>query len=402
MTKKNFLKTLTGSRMAIRQDVAERLASSDFGEPSFLPGNEVNQENNYTMRNDGIAVIHIDGVLSYRSDLMTAYFGEDTYNSIEKAFRKFLDDPGCKGIVLDVNSPGGEVDGCADLSDLIFRSRGKKPYGIVARTGGTMCSAAYWISSACEKVYTSTQGTVGSIGVLCTFENRENAATVIVSDLSPEKAPNPETPEGRDQITRELNDLALVFVDSVARNRGVSREDVLARFGRGGVFVGEKAHEAGLTDGVVDFEEMVQQMKQEEGNMSQQQNAPSAIDEEAVKQAAITEERARVSGIGKAFKGLGMDSECETFVNEGKSVAEATEFCLEKAKEKLSAMQKEASESSLTQAQREAIQKGLEAEASAQNSVHGGILQGADVARERLMNAFRNGARNFNATRGSK
>lgn len=400
---KNFLKRLTGTRLAIRRDAAEILASSDFGTPSFLPSNEVNQENNVTMRDDGIAVIHVDGVLTYRSDLLTAIYGNDTYNSIERAFRKCLEDGKCKGIVFDVDSPGGEVSGCSDLSELIFRSRGSKPAGIVARTGGTMCSAAYWIASACEKVYTSAQGTVGSIGVLCSFEGKtDEDVQVVVSDLSPNKNPDPKTPEGIRQITEELNDLAGVFVDAVARNRGVSREEVLSRFGMGGVFVGVKAQSAGLTDGVLDFEEMIRQMKQTEEQMSEEKKDAANVDVAAVKQAAVAEERARVAGIGKAFKGLGMDAECENFVAEGKSVAEAVEFCLEKAKAKLSEMEAGERDGSLTDAQREAIRKGLAAEASAQNFVRGGFMNGGDGAKDRLFKAFRNGANNFNANRSKQ
>lgn len=402
MTKK-FLKKLSGKRLAVRQDVVEILASSDFGDPNYLPSNEVNHENNCTLREDGIAVIHVDGVLSYRSDWWTAYTGSDTYNSIERAFRKCLEDEECKGIVFDVDSPGGEVSGCADLSDLIYHSRGQKPAGIVARTGGTLCSAAYWIASACEKVYTSTQGTVGSIGVLCTFDGKaDNEMQVVVSDLSPNKAPDPKTPEGIQQITQELNDLASVFVDAVARNRGVTRDEVLSRFGGGGVFVGSKAYEAGLSDGVLEFDEMIKQMKQTEEQMSEEKKAAANVDVAAVKQAAIAEERSRVSGINKAFKGLGMDSECENFVAEGKSVAEAVEFCLEKAKAKLSEMEAGERDGSLTEAQREAIRKGLAAEASMQNSVRGGFMQGNDGAKDRLFKAFRNGANNFNANRSKQ
>ena len=80
--------------------------------------------NNVTRREDGIAVIHVDGALSFRSNLFTAWWGEDTYNSIEAAFDKCLADESVKGIVFDINSPGGEVSGCSDLSDRIFNARG--------------------------------------------------------------------------------------------------------------------------------------------------------------------------------------------------------------------------------------------------------------------------------------
>ena len=138
---KNTLKLVLSTRFAMRSDEAERLASSDFGENYFKPDGQVNQVNHVTMREDGIAVIHIDGALSYRSDFWTAWLGMDTYDSISAAFDKCMADEKVKGILLDINSPGGEVGGCSDLAEKIFAARGSKEYGIVARTGGIMCSS---------------------------------------------------------------------------------------------------------------------------------------------------------------------------------------------------------------------------------------------------------------------
>ena len=174
--KKGMLNRILSARLAIRKEDAELLASSDFKplfddngnyEGVWKADGEPNQVNNITYREDGIAVIHVDGALSFRSDFFTAWLGWDTYNSIEAAFEECLENDSVKGIIFDINSPGGEVNGVADLADKIFSARGSKPYGIVARTGGMMCSAAYWIGSSCEKIYTASNGTLGSIGGFC-------------------------------------------------------------------------------------------------------------------------------------------------------------------------------------------------------------------------------------------
>jgi hypothetical protein len=60
-----------------------------------------------------------------------------------------MQDPGVRAVVLDLDSPGGEVNGCAELAEPIARYRGKKP--LVAYVSGTGASAAYWLASACEE-----------------------------------------------------------------------------------------------------------------------------------------------------------------------------------------------------------------------------------------------------------
>ena len=323
--KKSMLNRILSTRLAIRKEDADVVASTNLKvvddeghwKGATKPDGELDLVNNITRRDDGIAVIHVDGALSYRSNWLSYYFDEDTYNSIEAAFEECLADESVKGILFDINSPGGEVSGCSDLSDKIFNARGSKPYGIVARTGGMMCSAAYWLGSSCEKVFTASNGTLGSIGVLCAFTNFSKSiveTTVVVSDLSPNKAPDPSDPEGLKLIKEELNSLAEVFIDAVARNRGTTAEDVKKNFGQGGVFIGDKAVAAKLADGVMSLDDVCEEMKRQgisNGGAFMATNVkgaeaakPEAVDMEAVKAQAVADYKARVASIEDVFAGL--------------------------------------------------------------------------------------------------
>ena len=433
---KTFVNKILSARLAIRKEDADVLASSDINyfdekgnwKGSRKPDGEIDLVNNITFREDGIAVIHVDGALSYRSDFWSYWFGEDTYNSIEAAFDKCMADDDVKGILFDINSPGGEVGGCADLSDKIFNARGSKPYGIVARTGGMMCSAAYWLGSSCEKVFTASNGTLGSIGVLCAFTKIKESileTQVVVSDLSKNKAPNPDDPEGLKLIKEELNSLAEVFIDAVARNRGTTAEDVKQNFGQGGVFIGDKAVAANLADGVMSIDEVCENMKSNglnfNGGAAMATNVkgaeggkPEAVDMEAVKAQAVADYKARVASIEGVFEGLEISAEDKArFIDGDKTVAEATEFALSKAKEKLVAQAEDlkkvsaerddlkskvanapAADANLTDAQKLAIQKGLEAESAAANSIEGGAksAEGAEEAEKKAIHeAFARG-----------
>lgn len=392
---------------AIQKSALKHLATSTFGDWYFKENGSVDHVNIVDEIENKISVIHIDGALTYRSDLSKAWMGLDTYDSITDTFNLLIKNPDCLGIILDINSPGGEVSGCVDLVNAIFAARGSKPYGIVARTGGQMCSAAYWIGSAAEKIYTSEQGVLGSIGVLCAYDPSSSENEIlIVSDLSPNKAPTPDDPEGLFLIKKTLNELASVFIQSVARNRGTDYQDVLLNYGQGGIFVGDGAVKAGLADGVMSMDalmnQMITQKTQTEASMAGEKkepadgaNQPTADALAAATSAAIASERTRVAGIQGAFKGLGLEGDCEKFISEGKSVEDARFFALEKCKEKISAEPKapdanadvdaiaaKAALAGLSQTQKDLIKKGLAAESAAQNGVQGGMGQNmSDQAR---------------------
>ncbi len=114
---------------------------------------------------NGTAVINIYGVLSQRLDLFSWLFGGAVIETITDNFKAALDDPAVKSILLNVDSPGGAVDGTSGLSDLIYQSRGRKP--IIAIANSIILSAAYWIASAADKIYmASGTSQAGSIGVV--------------------------------------------------------------------------------------------------------------------------------------------------------------------------------------------------------------------------------------------
>jgi len=230
------------------------------------------------------------------------------------------------------------------LSDKIFSARGKKPCGIVARTGGFMCSAAYWLGSSCEKIFLSKSATVGCIGTIAMFDG-DSDETVVVSDLSPNKDPDPKTAKGEELLKAELNALAAVFIDAVARNRGIDREKVVTDFGGGASFIGMDAVNAGLADSVASFEDVVLAMKQtnkemipmdpnkkEPANPAQTPATSTPATDDMV-QKAVAEERGRVAALQAAFAGTPCEGDLNQFISEGKSVSEANAYLVEKLKE---------------------------------------------------------------------
>ena len=407
---KKKVKVNTNNRFAMSQEAAEAFISSmrhytmdeDGWYTDRKPDGEIDYRNNVTRHDDGIAVIHIDGALGYRaiSESWWGLYG-DYYDGIQAALDDCMNDDSVLGIVLDINSPGGTVNGCSDLAEKIFKCRGRKIYGIVARTGGQMQSGAYWLASACEKIYASETGIVGSIGTLMQFDMSDEKNTLtIVSSYSPNKYPDPATDSGKKTFKKELDALAKVFIDTVARNRGYTSEYVMQNFGQGGNLIGEAAVQAGMIDAVMSFEDMCDQMKKvsnvqtNEVIMAESKTAApaaaaptpaatSAPDVESIKAEGIKEYKARAAAIKGIFAGLPVDeAKMLEFIDGDKTIEQISACALDIAKAELkkktdtaeaAAKDKtEVSTAGLTPEQVAAVKDGLEAQASAQNGIIGG------------------------------
>jgi signal peptide peptidase SppA len=218
---------------------------------------------------DGVAVLNVIGVLGKRFDMFTAICGGTSTQRLQDELRAALDDPEVESILLSVDSPGGEVDGTQALANDIFSARGEKP--IVALIDGIGASAAYWIASAADRVYVSGDTTpVGSIGVVIAHtdvskaqEMRGVKTTEITAGKYKRIASNlaPLSPEGRASLQEIADHIYGVFVDTVARNLGVSTDQVLADMADGRLFFGTKAQGAGLVHGVASMPEVMQQLK---------------------------------------------------------------------------------------------------------------------------------------------
>lgn len=229
-------------------------------------GRDMKDTNAASVR-DGVAVIKVSGPLFRYANLMTRICGATSYELLAQDFNKAVQSPQIKGILLDIDSPGGEVNGCSELSDMIYQARGKKP--IVAYASGSCCSGAYWIASACDKILAADTAILGSIGVVSIFEKDDDDKTIeIVSSQSPNKRPDINTEAGRAKIQAHVDELADVFISKVARNRNITADDVVKNFGAGNVSVGQHAVRQGLADGLSSFEAIITNFNKENSLMN--------------------------------------------------------------------------------------------------------------------------------------
>lgn len=218
------------------------------------------QNTHSVIERDGVAVIPVTGPLFRYANLFTAISGATSYEILAQDFTTALDNPDINAIILNIDSPGGEVNGCAELANMIFAARGKKP--IIAYASGDAASGAYWIASAADQVVASETSGLGSIGVVAVYRGAKpdkNAPTTIeiVSSQSPFKRLNPETDEGRAKLQARIDAMAEVFVNTLARNRGVEAAQVLEQFGGGDILIGAHGVNAGLADRIGSLEKLI-------------------------------------------------------------------------------------------------------------------------------------------------
>ncbi|MEM5372844.1 transglycosylase SLT domain-containing protein [Paraburkholderia azotifigens] len=124
---------------------------------------------------EGVAVIPIQGTLVAKLGTLHPYSGMTGYDGIRANLLLSLTDDAVRAIVLDIDSPGGEVAGCFDLVDAIHSIRGIKPIHAILTENAF--SAAYALASACDSITVPRTGGTGSIGVIVAHVDFSKALT---------------------------------------------------------------------------------------------------------------------------------------------------------------------------------------------------------------------------------
>ena len=218
---------------------------------------------------EGIAVVHIKGLIQKDSDYCTR--GTDEINS---ELIELGENPRIKGVILYVDSGGGQVAGTEQLANTVynFKRRFNKRIEAVVDTAG---SAAYWIASGCDKIHLSgNTSCAGSIGTMATIVNMADYEAMIgvqvfniYATLSTNKNKEySEAQEGRPELMRTevLDKLNSVFLGAVIRGRyrntynvdNLTPDSVPEQL-TGKIYFGKDAISIGLADGIATLEEVL-------------------------------------------------------------------------------------------------------------------------------------------------
>jgi protease-4 len=181
-----------------------------------------------------------------------------------RTIKALRDDPRVKGVVVEIDSPGGS----ASVSDAIFRAvrklSRKKP--TIAYVGSGALSGGYLIATGAQRIVSLPTALVGSIGVVfvrpvikelldkmgvrvdVTHEGRLKAM------MQPWREP---TPEEQEKVSAMAAEYYEWFVGTVAEQRGLDPARV-REYATGEMFTAQKGREMGLVDDLGDFEQAVE------------------------------------------------------------------------------------------------------------------------------------------------
>lgn len=238
-----------------------------------------------------VAVIPVHGMLLNR---FSGAWGFVTgYDYIRRAYSAALTDTGIRGIVFDVNSPGGDAQGCFEVCEVIRAGRRAKPS--LSIVNANACSGAYAIASAAGKMTVVPSARVGSIGVVTMHVDYSKAlddagikvSFIFAGDHKVDGNPYEPLPKAvKDSIQARVDSLYATFVSQVARNRGI--EEKAVRKTEAAIYDAEQALEIGLVDRIEDanaafaaFAEKVSPFQRESIQMTEKTAEVAAAEAEA-------------------------------------------------------------------------------------------------------------------------
>ena len=203
---------------------------------------------------NGIAIVPIHGTLVKRAGAIEAASGLLSYAAIEERILDAATDPGVRAILLDIDSPGGEVGGVFDLAAMIREAGEEKPVWALADDA---FSAAYLIASTAHRIIVPQTAGVGSVGVIAVHvdesakdaqEGRAYTTVFAGARKNDFSSHEPLSNEARTGLQLEVDRLYGMFVGAVAQGRNMPEAAVRAT--EAGLFFGENAVNAGMADQV--------------------------------------------------------------------------------------------------------------------------------------------------------
>jgi HK97 family phage prohead protease len=241
-----------------------------------------------------VAVIPLCGPIVPHAPLMgdVSGGGVQSVEEFQGAFRQALANPDVHSILIDVDSPGGDVSLVPELAAEIRAARGQKPIVAVANTFAA--SAAYWIASAADEVVVSPSGQVGSIGVysahddMSAMQEKLGVKTTLVSAGKYKVERNPFGPlseAAQAEMQSKVDEYYGMFLQAVADGRGTDVATVRDKFGQGRMVLPSKALAAGMVDAIATYDETLARMS------ADAQAAAVAADPEPEPSAATTPDR---------------------------------------------------------------------------------------------------------------
>ena len=230
---------------------------------STIKDEDISNKQKRVQEKNKIAIIHVEG------EIVSGNIGFNTAGSggIVKKINKARDDENVKGIVLRVNSPGGDVYASTMITNALeeFQSTGRP---VITSMGDIAASGGVWVTTTSEEIWAENTTLTGSIGVYGVYPDLSPLAKwagINYDGISMTKAG--EIYDVRRGMNEEINkqfregieNFYKDFVTKVANNREMDFSEVLKVAG-GRIWRGDKALELGLVDKLGSLDDAINSM----------------------------------------------------------------------------------------------------------------------------------------------
>lgn len=212
-----------------------------------------------------VASIPLHGVIMSGSS--GSYFTEDIAGSktITGMIQAADNDESIEAIIIDINSPGGSPVGSAEIAQAVESTT--KPVVAIIHDSGA--SGAYWVASSCDYIIAHPLSVTGSIGVYGSW--LDLTGTMDKYGVSYQRMVSGEhkdagsayrslTLEEERLLQEKLTLTHNYFIDEVAKNRNISREEVI-RVADGLYLLGLEAKDAQLVDELGSLQEVTKYLE---------------------------------------------------------------------------------------------------------------------------------------------
>ncbi len=220
---------------------------------------------------DGVALIPIHGVMVKRSQVWSGWFssrvivGSDHWATV---IGDLINRTDISALVFDFDTGGGQVAGTERLGDAIWKARqaGKTT---IAVCNEFAASAGLWAASQCERIVIPATGSIGSLGVYTIHmddtkflsEKWGFEKTVIHRGKYKGIDERPLDADAKADLQRFIDGKYSLFVDAVARGRGLSAEEVTKRWGESQLYTGSEAVSSGLADEIGTLQDVLESLR---------------------------------------------------------------------------------------------------------------------------------------------
>ncbi len=230
---------------------------------SFGGRRDQSESRSYPVYN-GVAVLPVSGSLVHKSGHLNPYSGMTGYDGIIARAANAFADPDVKGVLMDKDTPGGEVSGCFDTARTLRQLADASGKQLWSLCHDMHCSAGMALASSAHRRLITQTGVAGSVGVVMAHTNvekmlGENGVEVTLIHSGQHKVDgNPYESLSADVLAKfqaGTDNIRQMFAQLMADHMGLSVEAILAT--EAATYTGQAAVDVGFADELINGNEAI-------------------------------------------------------------------------------------------------------------------------------------------------